>query len=165
MESEQTYSSGDWIVHRSYGVGQIRGIDIKKLEGDEVTYFKVRTRDSTYWLPVDKTHNSRIRPISSSPEFKQVISILKRPSREMDSDYKERRKRISKVEEKGSLEAITKLVRDLAALQAERGLNVTEERAFDRLSKRLISEWSACMKIEFEDAQQRFFKLLQVSNL
>lgn len=165
MEGEQIYSRGDWIVHRNYGVGQIKGIDVKKLGGREVACFKVKTKDCTYWLPVDKTPNSRIRPIISSPEFKQIISILKRQPREMDSDYKKRRQRIRKVEEKSSMVAIAELIRDLAALQAERGLNMTDEQAFERLTARLISEWSVCMNVEFEDAHQKLFQILQLSNI
>jgi RNA polymerase-interacting CarD/CdnL/TRCF family regulator len=165
MGSEQVYSRGDWIVHRYYGVGQIKGIDVKKLEGQEVACFKVRTKDSTYWLPVDKIPNSRIRPVISSIEFKRLISILQGKPCKMDSDYKKRGKRIKEVEENGSLKAFAELIRDLSALQAERGLNTTDERALERLSKRFISEWSVCMKVDFDDAHQKLYRLLEESNI
>ena len=165
MGSEQVYSRGDWIVHRYYGVGQIKGIDVKNLGGQKVACFKVRTNESTYWSPVDKTPNSRIRPVISSIEFKRLISILKDQPRDMDSDYKKRAKLIKEVEKNGSVKAVAELIRDLSALQAERGLNTTDERALERLSKRFISEWSVCMKVDFEDAHQKLYQLLQESKL
>jgi RNA polymerase-interacting CarD/CdnL/TRCF family regulator len=36
-----TYSKGDWIVHAYYGVGQVKGIEKKELEGEKKLFFKV----------------------------------------------------------------------------------------------------------------------------
>jgi RNA polymerase-interacting CarD/CdnL/TRCF family regulator len=80
----------------------------------------------------------------------------------MDSDYKKRGQRIKEVENKGSPIMIAELIRDLAALQAERGLNMTDERAFERLTARLISEWSVGMNVEFKDAHKKLFQILQL---
>jgi CarD family transcriptional regulator len=163
MGSEQLYSRGDWVVHRDYGVGQVKGKDVMKFEGKEVDCYKVKTKNSTYWLPVDKIPNSRIRPIVSPLELKRVIMILKRKPREMDSDYKIRSTQISSVETRGSLEEVSELIRDLAALKTERGLTITEERAYERLTNRLITEWAACMKGDIDDIRQELFNILHTS--
>ena len=66
MEKSTTFSKGQWIVHHYYGVGQVKGIEKKVLDGQEWSYYKVKTRNSQYWIPVQSEDNSRLRPLSSS---------------------------------------------------------------------------------------------------
>ena len=59
------YSKGDWIVHTHYGVGQVRGIEKKVLDGENKLFFRVKTFDGVYWLSVVRTDVEYIRPITS----------------------------------------------------------------------------------------------------
>ena len=40
------YRKGNWVVHVFYGVGQIIGKDKKILDGENLTFLKVKTADS-----------------------------------------------------------------------------------------------------------------------
>jgi RNA polymerase-interacting CarD/CdnL/TRCF family regulator len=35
-----TFSKGEWIVHARYGVGQVKGIEKKELEGEQKLFLK-----------------------------------------------------------------------------------------------------------------------------
>ena len=63
MAKSPTFSKGEWIVHHYYGVGQVKGIEKKVLDGSKVAYYRVKTRNSQYWVPVESEDNSRLRPL------------------------------------------------------------------------------------------------------
>jgi len=73
----QEYAVDDWVVHLYYGVGQIKEIDVKPLNGEEVQCYRVKTENSTFWVPVDQADNPRLRPIASQEKVKQVIEVFK----------------------------------------------------------------------------------------
>ena len=155
------FAEGDWIVHLYHGVGQIQTIESKCLDGKTCNYYKVITQDSTFWVPVEETENNRIRPLSSPREFKQALRILKRNPRQMNPDHSARKERIKEVMAGGDLRAIARLVRDMAARQAEARLNDSEERAFNRFLDRFLAEWSACSGITREEARLKLMGIFQ----
>lgn len=155
------YARGDWIVHLYHGVGQIVGIEKKYLEGEIVSYFKVKTRDSTFWVPVKQVDNVRIRRIASRKDIQEVLNILKRKPRAMSDDHAQRKSRISSVKEDGTLAAMARMVRDLTARQKQTRLNDSEERALNWFTERLLSEWATCFGIRLEEARKRLSQILQ----
>lgn len=158
----QRYRKGDWIVHVHYGVGQIKGIEKKVWNGDKISYYRVNTKDSTFWIPVGQIDCERLRPIASTKELDQAIKVLSKPAKEMDSDHNERKRKIKTIKTNGSLISMARLIRDLWARRREKKrLNATEERALDRLQDRLLTEWSVCKNIQFEEAQQRLQSMLR----
>ncbi len=157
---DQAYASGDWIVHLYYGVGQIVGVEKKCLEGQTTSYFKVKTKDSTVWIPVKESDNLRVRPIANKREIQEALAILKRKPRQMSDDHTKRKSRIKKVKEDGTLEAIARIIRDLTARQSETKLNDSEERALNLFTDRLLTEWAACMGIKIDEARKRLMRIL-----
>jgi RNA polymerase-interacting CarD/CdnL/TRCF family regulator len=141
---KMSYSIGDKIVHAYYGVGQVIDIEDKKLNDKTTTYYVVETRNSTFWLPVEKADNERIRPIASSVTIENnVVEALKADPQEMASHYKTRKKRIKDVRTSGEIVPIARLVRDLTYRRYKKGgLTDTESRSLDRLRSRLTAEWA-----------------------
>jgi RNA polymerase-interacting CarD/CdnL/TRCF family regulator len=158
---DRIYTKGDWVVHLYHGVGQIIGLEKKCLEGKTVSYYKVRTKDSTYWVPVEHVDNIRVRPLATKKEIREAIQILERDPHEMSDDHTERKSLINEVKEDGTFLSLARIVRDLAARQAHTRLNDSEERALHQFTDRLVAEWSACFGIKYEDAHQRLFQILQ----
>ena len=163
MEGSATFSKGEWIVHHYYGVGQVKGIEKKMLDGTEVSYYKVKTRNSQYWIPVESEDNSRLRPLSSPTEIKKLARILRRKPNEMDPDHMQRKRLIKEVLDEGSLLDMARLIRDLSARQVEKKLNPTEEDALKRFRDRLVREWSVCMEQDMEAANVEFQACLDKS--
>ena len=73
------YSKGDWIVHANYGVGQVRGIEKKELDGEKKIFFRVKTFEGVYWLSVTKTDVEYIRPITSEHQLSRALTIIRQP--------------------------------------------------------------------------------------
>ena len=162
-ENGHELAKGEWIVHRFHGVGEVRGVEKKQLNGKAAHYYKVQTHDSTLWIPVDNSDTDRIRKLATRAEFKRALKILERPARDMDEDHTERKGRIRSVRKEGELDRVFRLIRDLRARQHEKKLNTTEQRALQRLEDHLLQEWSVCMGIEIEEARQKLEEKIEAN--
>jgi RNA polymerase-interacting CarD/CdnL/TRCF family regulator len=161
-ETKMPYSIGDKIVHAYYGVGQVVDIEDKQLNDKTTTYYVVETRNSTFWLPVKKADNERIRPIASSQTIENnVIEALKADPQEMASHYKTRKKRIKDVRTSGEIVPIARLVRDLTYRRFTKGnLTDVESRNLDHLKSHLVSEWARSVGITRRKVRAKIRKIL-----
>ena len=141
-------SEGDWVVHRQYGIGQIKEREQRSISGRTAEYYKVKTPDSIIWLPVEKIDNSWFRPIASPTEIDEAICILSQPATNMDPNFMSRKERIQQVQSENSVPAIAKLIRDLWGRQQHKSLSMTEQRALRRLKERLATEWAVAVDKE-----------------
>lgn len=162
MTNEQkSYKKGDWVSHLQHGVGQVEGKEKKSLDGESQEYYKVQTRNGTYWIPTDNPDPERIRPVVSERKLQKAISILESPAEAMDSKHTARKKRIDEVTAVGDLEGFCKLLRDLHGKRAGGKLNTTEQRAHASIKKKIAAEWSATREITVKEANQEMNKLLR----
>lgn len=151
-------SEGDWIVHRQYGIGQIKIREMRIISGQKSEYLKVQTPDSEIWLPISKIDQSWFRPIATPTEIDEALNILQQPPSSMDPNFMCRKERIQKVQSENSITAIATLIRDLWGRQQQKSLSMTEQRALRRLKERLGTEWAVALNME----QQAVLTELQV---
>ncbi len=157
-----TFSPGDWIVHRHYGIGQIKAIETKAIGEEETTYYKIDAHnDSTIWAPVT-SEEDLLRPAASEEEFAEVLQVLQRPSKKMNSHFQTRIARIRKVSREGNPVKLARTVRDLWARRSRRGqLSNTEESHWRRLTDRLVAEWTVTMGKDEAEVNQEMYSLLE----
>ena len=166
MESSHAYSVEDWLVHAFLGIGQIKAIELKNISGENVQYYRIKTTDSTFWIPVDRMDSQELRPLSTPVEIQLATAILLRPPKAMSSDHKMRKNDIRRVQLKNSLEDIARLIRDLRARQLERGeLALEELNAMRALKQRLVEEWSVITGEKTDNIASTVEKLLNDQNL
>jgi len=156
MTVEAIYSVGDWIVHNNYGVGQIKKIEERPIHGEKVRTFRVKTKDSIYWVPVKKSDNPRIRRVVNKTKLRRAIRTLKSKPKKMNKNYRTRNAKIKEVFLSGSLQKMAKLLRDLLALRHEKKFNNTEKDAVEKIQERFIREYAICYEIPPEEASARF---------
>jgi RNA polymerase-interacting CarD/CdnL/TRCF family regulator len=143
MNASHVYAVEDWLAHSYYGIGQIKGIEVKSISGAKVDYFRIQTTDSTFWVPVDRMGNEQMRPVSTLEEFLLAIAVLQRPPKEMSADYQVRKTRIQRVQHQNMPQDIARLIRDLRARQRDKGkYSLDENNAARILRQRLADEWS-----------------------
>jgi CarD family transcriptional regulator len=162
-EKKDVYQKGVWIVHQSYGVGEIQGIETRTISGEESRYYhlKIKATSSHIWIPVDKLTEDA-RPLIAPEKFKKALTILERPPREMEANIKQRTKRIAEVRAQNSPISLARLLRDLWGRQKERGtLSQTETDAMRRITQRFLGEWAACMGLELEVVEERLLQRLK----
>lgn len=161
---EAIYSVGDWIVHNFYGVGQIKKIEEKPIHGEKVRTFRVRTKDSVYWVPVKKSDNPRIRRVVNKSKLRRAIRTLKSKPKKMNKNYKTRNARIKKVFLNGSIQKLARLLRDLLSLRHDKKLNNTEKDAVEKIQGRFIREYAICYEIPQEEASAKFLEIINQLN-
>lgn len=166
MESAHVFSEEDWLVHSYYGIGQIKGVEVKGISGAEVHYFRIQTTDSTFWVPVDQMDSEIMRPIATPQDIHMVIAILQRPPKEMSSDHHIRKSRIRCVQLENTPEDVARLIRDMRARQQDKGkYNLDENNVVRTLRQRLIEEWSIVMDKQTERVATRLDTLLNHQEL
>ena len=161
MDAVQEYQLGDWVVHSFYGIGQIEAVEAKCISGEEAQYFRIKTADSTFWMPVEQMDGDIVRPVSTAGEIRRVVEILKRPPRQMPSNHTARKGRIKSVKRENSPVATARLVRDLQARQTRKGrLPLKESDALRQMRELLVREWSIATQTGKEKVAARLDDLL-----
>jgi len=160
---QSTYSKGDWIVHAHYGVGQVRGIEKKELDGEKKVFFRVKTFDSVYWLSVVRTDVEYIRPITSERQIRRALSMIRKPPEKLPENHTKRGKLVIEAVKDPSIYAKARMIRDLNGKQQESKLNFTEEDAFLKMKKQLLTEWSVVQDMERDVLEEKLEKALETS--
>jgi RNA polymerase-interacting CarD/CdnL/TRCF family regulator len=158
-----TFSKGDWIVHARYGVGQVKGLEKKELEGEKRLFFKVKTFDGVYWLSAVRTDAEHIRPITSEHQIKRALTIIRRQPKELPENHTQRHKLVIETLKDPSLYQKARMIRDLNGKLHETKLNFTEEDAFLLLKKQLLNEWSVVQDTEREILEEKLDQALETS--
>ena len=148
------FGKGDWIVHSAYGVGQIRMIEQKPIHGEIVSVFRVKTRNSIYWLPIENADNSRVRAIADEEKINDALLQIQDTPHEIGSDYRARNNHINEILQHGTLLSKVELLRDLLALRQEKVWSNTENDAANTLFDQLTSEYSVVQKVPIETARE-----------
>jgi RNA polymerase-interacting CarD/CdnL/TRCF family regulator len=157
---KRAFSSGDWIVHLTHGIGRVQRMEKKALGGKKKKYFRVENKNCVFWVPVEQAEECRVRPVASRYQLRKAIKALKEPPREDIFNSKQRQEWIKEARSNGSLTMISELVRDLYALQDEKSLGENDRRSFDFFKKLLLQEWSICADMTIEDAKDRLQECL-----
>jgi RNA polymerase-interacting CarD/CdnL/TRCF family regulator len=163
-EQPARFKKGDWIVHYHYGVGRVRGIETKRMDGQKKKYFRVEAEDCVYWVGVENVDVGSVRPVTPSAELPRRLKVLEKPAREMAADYRTRQARIKEAKAEGSLESICRIVRDLTARQQEASLNENETRELRSLRSLLLREWATSADISLEKARMELRQVLYEGN-
>jgi RNA polymerase-interacting CarD/CdnL/TRCF family regulator len=160
VEETNSFSKGNWIVHCHYGIGQIKKIEKKKLDGQISRFYQVQTNESTYWLPVDRTDYERVRHIASERDIRRVINVLKNPPRKIKNDPKVRKAWIEEISTDHSITTLATIVRELHAWQKKKKLNASDQEILERNQKLLLQEWSLIKGISIEEARNNLINIL-----
>lgn len=158
--SDQSYSKGDWIVHSTYGVGQIKTIEEKPIHGETVRVFRVKTRNSIYWLPVQNADNARIRRITNKVTLNEALAKLQSEPEKMGDDYRTRNTHINEAFSNGSILKSVELFRDLMGLREIKAWSNTENDAANTIFNQLASEYSVIYDISLDKARQKINSII-----
>ena len=163
---EQVYEVGDWLIHINYGIGQVIGIEEKKLFDEKKQFYRVRAQENNgvFWIPVEKAaKNGRVRPIVQQKRLEEALAILRKSPRMMSEENKVRKERIQEARSAGKLLPIARLVRDLSARQSTNSLTQVETKALEFFKNRLISEWATRLEIPAHSVRQHLHNILNES--
>jgi CarD family transcriptional regulator len=163
--SRKDFKNGDWIMHPTFGVGRVKKVETKRLNGQRNSYVRVEAEESTYWILVEGIEETHARKVLSKSGFRSAIRLLKNKPRKMDARHKKRHKRISEVMSAGFLRPTIRLLRDLWARDRKHKLNDTEKAALRTITENLVDEWTVVESISPKDADANLKDLLDKHRL
>ncbi len=153
---------GDQVIHWTYGLGKIVGLEEKLLSGKKALYYVVRIRDLTLWVRADgngSDEGSLRRPTPGS-EFKHLFDILRSPGEALAVDRLDRRLHLQDQMRDGKLEGVCRVVRDLTLLRLTKKLNDHDKTILERAHSYLITEWELSLSVPSAQAERELAQLL-----
>lgn len=135
------FNIGDWIIHYYHGVGQVKDIVEKGLEGNEKTFYKVTTKDIDYWIPIEDEDSDHIEPIRTEQDFEEALKVLASKPEPIANHHKSRKKKIHDRWLDGDLLSRAKLLRDLNGRLKLIKLSFSEKEVLGKVRRYFINEW------------------------
>ncbi len=143
VESAVVFKTGDKIVYPGHGVGEIEGIRVTVLGGQEHHIYNIKILDSgmKVMVPVSQASAVGLRKIVDKKAIDEVFSILKDRDFKIDTQTWNRRFReYSQKIKTGSVFEIAIVLRDLLVLSADKALSFGEKKMLDMAEGLLVSE-------------------------
>ncbi len=154
------FQPGDWVVHCTHGVGQIKSVEDRSFGDRNIPYFMVQIGDLTIWVPADENINKRLRFPSTQAEFHTLLGTLSSPPETLPIDRRQRTQHLLEVLKDGSAETLCKVIRDLSAIRKHRTWSEYDRNLMHRIQKMFTGEWSFIFSISPQDADIELQKLL-----
>ncbi len=156
------FKTGDFIVHPSYGVGNIVRLEEKCLAEDQPRwYYVVAVDKSTVWVPADENNTAGLRAVTPKKDLDRYRVVLKGRPGPLERDHNKRRTLINERVKQGAFQSLCEAVRDLSAQSWKRPLSEADLTLLQHLSQRLCREWAASEEVPLPDATAEVQALLQ----
>ena len=155
------FKAGDYIVHPTYGIGNIVRLEEKRLAEDRLRlYYVVAAEKSTLWVPVDENGASGLREVTPKRDLDQYRGLLQGRPNTLDRDYNKRRLEINERVKQGSFQSLCEAVRDLTAQGWNKPLSEFDASSLKRIRASLCREWAAAAGISIPEATAEVQALL-----
>ncbi len=158
------YKIGDKAVYPGHGVGEIISIEIKKIEGQELSFYimKIIDSDLKIMIPTNNPKSAGIRDLIEEEKISKVYDILKEQDVRIDNvAWNKRFKDYNEKLKSGSIFEVAEVLRDLFVLKKRKELSFGEKRMYEMAINLLSQEISIVKSLEKDDIVEEIEKILQ----
>jgi CarD family transcriptional regulator len=159
------FQAGDTVMHWTYGLGRILGMEERDLSGSKNLYYAVQVQDLTIWVPSDAELQHRLRAPSSRAGFEELFAILSSPGEPLPDDRHERRTRLMEYLGESSTQSLCRIISGLHAYQKVRPLNDSDKSILKQSRTALLGEWGYVLSITPAQAEYELSHLLAAEPL
>ena len=155
-KSKKMFKIGDKVSHPSFGVGDVKNIEEKKVLGPKEKYYilKLMVNEMTLMVPVNKAEEIGLRYIIDPEIVPDVLNVLRhRIDDEMDGNYKQRIRSQTEMVDSGDILKVARVVKNYTHRDAVEKLSSTERGLYERARKILVGEISVACNIEKNKAK------------
>ena len=162
MAKDPTFSSGDFVVYPTHGVGKIIGVEEQTIGGDTLELFIIDFEQDRMKLrvPVEKATISGLRRLSSRDRLKTAMSTLKSAPRVKRTMWSRRAQEYEAKINSGDPVSIAEVVRDLFRNSDQQEQSYSERQIYQSALDRLAREFAAVDKVSEEKAAQKLESVL-----
>ncbi|HEV2163278.1 MAG TPA: CarD family transcriptional regulator [Stellaceae bacterium] len=159
------FSTGDFVVYPTHGVGKILGIENQEIAGYQLKVFVVHfDKDRmTLRVPVAKAKNSGLRRLSTRKEMDAALSKLKGRSRAKRTMWSRRAQEYEAKINSGDPASIAEVVRDLYRNVGQPEQSYSERQIYQAALDRLVREFAAVENIDEASAAKRVEQMLSAA--
>ena len=159
------FSTGDFVVYPTHGVGKILGIENQEIAGYQLKVFVVHfDKDRmTLRVPVAKAKNSGLRRLSTRKEMDAALSKLKGRSRAKRTMWSRRAQEYEAKINSGDPASIAEVVRDLYRNVGQPEQSYSERQIYQAALDRLVREFAAVESIDEASAAKRVEQMLSAA--
>lgn len=145
------FKVGDKAVYPAHGVGVVKAIETRDMEGATSTFYILKILDNgmTIMVPIDNAIAIGMRTVMQPDAVDQIFTILRDRETPTDNQTWNRRYRdyMAKIKTGDPLE-VAKVLRDLALMKMEKNLSFGERKMFDQARSLLVQEIAVARDIE-----------------
>ena len=165
MAKDPTFSSGDFVVYPTHGVGKIIGVEEQTIGGDTLELFIIDFEQDRMKLrvPVEKSKISGLRRLSSRDRLKTAMSTLKSAPRVKRTMWSRRAQEYEAKINSGDPVSIAEVVRDLFRNSDQQEQSYSERQIYQSALDRLAREFAAVDKVSEEKAAQKLESVLSTT--
>lgn len=162
MNKETGFSTGDYVVYPTHGVGRITGVESQPVGKSKikVVVINFEKEKMTLRVPVAKVAKAGMRRLSSRKKMDTALSTLRGRARVKRTMWSRRAQEYEAKINSGDPVSIAEVVRDLHRNMDQPDRSYSERQLYEAALERLAREFAAVEKIETEAATERLEKLL-----
>ena len=150
------FKIGDKIVYPMHGAGIIDSVETKEFLGEEKEYFilKMPIGNMDISIPKVNINKMNIRDVISKKEGEEILAILEQDPKDLNSNWNLRYRENQEILKTGDIFKIANMVRDLVALDDDKGLSTTEKKLLNRARRIMASELVMSGSLERDEAEK-----------
>ncbi|MDU5824381.1 CarD family transcriptional regulator [Anaerococcus vaginalis] len=150
------FKIGDKIVYPMHGAGIIDSVETKEFLGEEKEYFilKMPIGNMDISIPKANINKMNIRDVISKKEGEEILAILEEDPKDLNSNWNLRYRENQEILKTGDIFKIANMVRDLVALDDDKGLSTTEKKLLNRARRIMASELVMSGSLERDEAEK-----------
>lgn len=136
------FQLGDRIFYPMHGAGEITGIEVKEILGEEKEYYimKLSVNNIQVMVPVDNVDSIGLRDLSSDEVIEQAKAILGDEETNMPQNWNRRfRFNMDRIKG-GDIFEIAAVIRNLVLRDREKSLSTGERKMLNTAKQMFISE-------------------------
>ena len=156
------FKVGDKVVYPHHGAGKVLKKEKKVLLGEKREYLTIQIlhNDMTVMVPCENTGVAGLRRVIDHATVKKVVSVLQDDVSDMPGNWNRRFKHNREKIRTGDIFELAEVIRNLSALESEKGLSSGEKQMFVRAKRILASEFMYALDMDEEAAEEHVDSLL-----
>ncbi|MFZ4763203.1 MAG: CarD family transcriptional regulator [Alphaproteobacteria bacterium] len=156
------FAAGDYVVYPVHGVGQVEGIEVLSVAGQEVSLYAIVFEKDRMKLkiPVGKAKTSGLRRLSSKERLSTAMDTLQGKSRAKKAMWSRRAQEYEAKINSGDPVSIAEVLRDLRRSTDAAEQSYSERQIYQAALDRLARELAAVEKIDESKAAAKLEAVL-----
>jgi CarD family transcriptional regulator len=161
-EKKIKFSTGDYVVYPTHGVGRVTGIEDQEISGAKLKLIIINFEKDRMVLrvPIATAETSGLRQLASRDEMKAAMKTLKGRSRVRRTMWSRRAQEYEAKINSGSPVLIAEVVRDLHRKEDQPDQSYSERQIYQAAFERLMRELAVVEDINEDTATEKLQSVL-----